>query len=107
MIDYYEVALGTEWHEPKTRENVVEFTDVGLSKVWTFENVTLVPRKQTYYVTVRAHSKSSAVSVVASNGIRVGYKGQLLIQGELDVPRYVFARLSIYLFTGIYKTHFP
>lgn len=86
IIAYYEIAAGTDRRYPKTRDNIHPFINVGLNKTWTFDNLILVPKTSTYYITVRAHALSTAIVEVTSNGVKVGYGGHILQLGELDLP---------------------
>ena len=86
-IDHYEIAVGTDRRFPNTRTNIHPFIDVGLNTTWIFSDLTLVPRKATYYCTVLAISKSTARTEVTSNGIKVGYGGQAIHIGEIEVSR--------------------
>ncbi|XP_035697583.1 uncharacterized protein LOC118430698 [Branchiostoma floridae] len=88
-IEYYEVALGTDRRFPRTRNNVHPYVNVGLNQTHTFNNLQLIPRSATYYTTVRAHSVSTSVAEMTSNGIQVGYGGQVLSVGQVDVSRYI------------------
>ena len=75
-IASYEVAMGTDRRYANTRDNIHPFINVGLNTSWTFEYLDLVPITATYYVTVRAHSLSTTVTEVTSNGVKVGFGGQ-------------------------------
>ena len=70
-VDFYEVAVGTDRRYPKTRENVVSFTNVGHNTTVVFEKLDLQPLT-TLYVTVRAFSSSFATAEVTSNGLTAG-----------------------------------
>ncbi|XP_078664148.1 uncharacterized protein LOC144907219 [Branchiostoma floridae x Branchiostoma belcheri] len=85
-VAYYEVAVGTDRTYPKTRDNTVEFTNVGLNKTWTFHHLDLKP-SGLYYVTVRAYSTSNAMVEVTSNGIQVGFD-VAVTAGEVVIPEY-------------------
>ena len=76
-VDYYEVAVGTDRSSPKTRDNVVPFTNVGKNTTMVFDNLDLQPLTAVYYVTVRAHSVSFASSEVSSNGITAGVSSRV------------------------------
>ena len=86
-VEYYEVAAGTDRRFPDTRENIHPFVNVGTNQTWTFLHLTLLQKKGIYYVTVRAHSKSLALSEVTSNGIRVGYDFEGY-KGKLNINRF-------------------
>ncbi|XP_066275501.1 uncharacterized protein [Branchiostoma lanceolatum] len=88
-VEYYEVALGTDRRFPRTRDNVHHFVNVGLNQTHTFQYLQLSPRVATYYITVRAHSVLTSVAEVTSNGIQVGYGGQVLSLGHVDVNRFI------------------
>ncbi|KAK6174798.1 hypothetical protein SNE40_013376 [Patella caerulea] len=87
-IEYYEVAVGKDRRFPKTRDNVVPFTKVGLNKTVTFYDLDLVPLSATYYFTVRAYSKSFSMAEVTSNGFQVGYDDGVQA-GDIDMPDFV------------------
>ncbi|XP_048250793.1 uncharacterized protein LOC124111176 [Haliotis rufescens] len=74
-VVYYEVAVGTDRRFPKTRDNIVPFTNVGLNKTATFFDLDLTPVTAFYYFTVRAHSSSGSKAEVTSNGFSVGFDG--------------------------------
>ncbi|KAI8516764.1 hypothetical protein Bbelb_053450 [Branchiostoma belcheri] len=96
-VEYYEVALGTDRRFPRTRNNVRPFINVGLNRTHTFNNLQLIPRSATYYITVRAHSLLTSVAEVTSNGIQVGYGGQVLSVGHVNVNRgFAFALPVLY-----------
>ena len=87
VIDYYEVAVGTDRRYPSTRQNINPFINVGLNKTWTFQHLSLVPKIATYYVTVRAHSLSTSVTEVTSNGLKIEYEVQPVI-GDIQMQRF-------------------
>ncbi|XP_019642103.1 PREDICTED: uncharacterized protein LOC109483513 [Branchiostoma belcheri] len=95
IIDHYEVAVGTDRRYPSTRTNIRPFTNVGQNKTVTFEYLQLVPRTGIYYVTVRAVSLASSTTEVTSNGIRVGFGGDIISHGEVQVPRYISSNANI------------
>ncbi len=71
-VDYYEVAVGTDRRYPKTRDNVVPFTYVGLNTSVTFEYLDLNPGTSEYFVTVRGYSASFSTAEATSNGMTPG-----------------------------------
>ncbi|XP_066300154.1 uncharacterized protein [Branchiostoma lanceolatum] len=89
-VAYYEVAVGTDRTYPNTRDNIVEFTNAGLNKTWTFHHLNL-EQSGFYYITVRAYSTSNAMVEVTSNGIQVGFEVGVTA-GEVFIPE--FARSS-------------
>ncbi|KAI8519526.1 hypothetical protein Bbelb_027830 [Branchiostoma belcheri] len=95
IIDYYEVAVGTDRRYPSTRTNIRPFTNVGRNKTVTFEYLQLIPRTGIYYITVRAVSLASSTAEVTSNGIRVGFGGDIISHGEVQVPRYISSNANI------------
>ncbi|XP_070574642.1 uncharacterized protein [Ptychodera flava] len=95
IIDYYEVAAGTDRRYPNTRDDVHPFVNVGLNTSHTFYDLNLVPRKLTYFVTVRAYSKSTATAQITSNGIQVGYGGTVVSTGKISIPRYIASTSSM------------
>ena len=78
-IIYYTVAIGNSPRYGSTRSNVHYFVNVGLNTSHTFENLNLTARDITYYITVRAHSIAGGVAESFSNGIRVGYSGEIIV----------------------------
>ncbi|XP_078585863.1 uncharacterized protein LOC144867674 [Branchiostoma floridae x Branchiostoma japonicum] len=95
LVDYYEVAVGTDRRYPSTRTNVRPFINVGRNRTVTFEYLHLIPRTGIYYVTVRAVSLASSRTEVTSNGIRVGFGGDIISHGEIDIPRYISSDANI------------
>jgi len=77
QVVYYKVALGTDRRFPKTKDNIVPYTDVHKNTTVTFFNLHLVPESGVYYFTVKAYSASYSVAMVTSNGFRVGYDGEI------------------------------
>ncbi|CAG2210833.1 unnamed protein product [Mytilus edulis] len=74
-VVFYEVAVGTDRRFPKTRDDVVPYTNVGLNKTTIFYDLELTPITGIYYFTVKAYSASYSVATVTSNGFRVGFDG--------------------------------
>ncbi|VDH98959.1 Hypothetical predicted protein [Mytilus galloprovincialis] len=74
-VVFYEVAVGTDRRFPKTRDDVVPYTNVGLNKTTIFYDLELTPITGIYYFTVKAYSASYSVATVTSNGFRVGFNG--------------------------------
>ncbi|KAI8485273.1 hypothetical protein Bbelb_370200 [Branchiostoma belcheri] len=95
IIDHYEVAVGTDRRYPSTRTNIRPFTNVGRNKTVTFEYLQLIPRTGIYYVTVRAVSLASSTTEVTSNGIRVGFGGDIISHGEVQIQRYISSNANI------------
>ncbi|XP_052806219.1 uncharacterized protein LOC128235437 [Mya arenaria] len=87
-IEYYEVALGTDRRFPKTRDNVVPFTNVGQKTTVTFLNLNLDSGDVVYYFTVKAYSKTYATSFAMSNGFYVMFNGGVNA-GEISMPSFV------------------
>ena len=85
-VEFYEVSAGTDRRHSDTRQNIHGIVNVGLNTTWTFEHLTLVAKRATYYVTVRAHSVSAASSEVISNGIKVGYGSKVISVGTIELP---------------------
>ena len=90
-VDYYEVAVGTDRRYPKTRDNVVAFTNVGTNTSVTFEHLALQPVTSVYYVTVRAYSASFATAEVTSTGITPGVDS--MVNGIINIA--VFSSLIL------------
>ncbi|XP_070562157.1 uncharacterized protein [Ptychodera flava] len=95
VIDHYEIAAGTDKRYPNTRDDIHRFVDVGLNTSHTFTDLQLIPETWTYYVTVRAYAVSTAMVEVTSNGIRVGFGGELLSQGQINIQRYIPSTISL------------
>ncbi|XP_078573994.1 uncharacterized protein LOC144860567 isoform X3 [Branchiostoma floridae x Branchiostoma japonicum] len=95
IVDHYEVAVGTDRRYPSTRTNIRPFINVGKNKTVTFEHLQLIPRTGIYYVTVRAVSLASSTTEVTSNGIRVGFGGDIISHGEVQIPRYISSDANI------------
>ena len=87
QIVRYEVALGSDDRYSLTRINVIPFTVVGLNTSVTFSDLDLIPLSQQYFFTVRAFSRTGAMSEVTSNGIYVGY-GKPLIAGTVHMDMF-------------------
>ena len=83
-MEYYEIAAGTDYNYPVTRNNIHPFVNVGLNKTWTFTDLTLVSQA-TYYITVRAYSVSAAMSEVVSGGVQAGHSGNVIDVGKITV----------------------
>ncbi|XP_076085507.1 uncharacterized protein LOC143056307 [Mytilus galloprovincialis] len=77
-VVFYEVAVGTDRRFPKTRDDVVPFTNVGLNKTIIFYDLELTAITGIYYFTVKAYSASYSVATVTSNGFRVGFDGGVI-----------------------------
>ncbi|CAG2187681.1 unnamed protein product [Mytilus edulis] len=77
QVTYFEVAVGTDRRFPKTRDNIVPYTNVYKNKSVTFYNLDLVPGSGLYYFTVKAYSASYSIATVTSNGFRVGFDGSI------------------------------
>ena len=71
--------MGTDRSYPKTRDNVVPYTNVGLNTTVTFTDLDLKQHgASTYYVTVRAHSASFSTAEVTSTGVNVGVDSSVI-----------------------------
>ena len=79
-IDHYEVAIGNDRRYANTRSNVHYFLSVGLNTSYSFHHLNLTAKTVRYYVTVRSYSITGGFAEGYSNGIRVGYKEEI-IQG--------------------------
>ncbi|XP_022103294.1 uncharacterized protein LOC110986022 [Acanthaster planci] len=105
-VDYYEAAVGTDRRYPKTRDNVVPFTFVGLNTSVTFTNLDLTAQASTYYVTVRAHSASFSTAEVTSTGINVGIDSK--VHGtEVEVSKFVNSVSEVGLKWAKFESTFP
>lgn len=74
-VSYYEVALGTDRRFPKTRDNIVPFTNVGKNSSVTFKDLDLEPGYAHYYFTVKAFSSAYTFVTTTSNGFYVSFDG--------------------------------
>ncbi|XP_062567667.1 uncharacterized protein LOC134229900 [Saccostrea cucullata] len=83
QIVYYEVAIGNDRRFPNTRTNVHYFENVGLNTTYTFTGLNLTAKIVKYYITVRAMSRAGSTQESYSNGIRVGYRNEI-IPGEIE-----------------------
>ena len=77
-IDHYEVAIGNDRRYASTRSNVYYFVNVGLNTSYTFHHLNLTAKTVRYYVTVRSFSIAGGFAEGYSNGIRVGFKGEII-----------------------------
>jgi hypothetical protein len=77
-VVFYEVSVGTDRRFPKTRDDIVPLTNVGLNKSVIFYDLDLTALTGIYYFTVNAYSASYSVATVTSNGFRVGYDGGVI-----------------------------
>ncbi|XP_070573546.1 uncharacterized protein [Ptychodera flava] len=107
VIERYEVAAGTDQRYPNTRDDIHQFVNVGLNTSHTFTNLRLIPETQTYYITLRAFAVSTAMVEVTSNGIRVGFGGELLSQGQISIQRYIPSPSSLTLSWSNFKFTMP
>lgn len=88
-ILFYEAAVGTNPQYPNTRSDIIPFVNIGLNSTVTFTNLSLISQEQTYFVTIRAHALSGAISEVTSNGITPGYN-DIIRPGEIAQTMYQF-----------------
>ncbi|XP_076085326.1 uncharacterized protein LOC143056125 [Mytilus galloprovincialis] len=93
-VVFYEVAVGTDRRFPKTRDDVVPFTNVGLNKTVIFYDLELTPLTGNYYFTVKAYSASYSIATVTSNGFKVGFNegvtaGVILMQKYIATDTYL------------------
>ena len=94
QILFYEVALGTDPRYLHTRSNIVPFVNVGLNSTITLTNLSLISRNQPYFVTVRAHALSGAISEVTSNSIIPGYDSPIM-SGMITQPMYQYSKTNL------------
>ena len=83
----YEAAVGTDRRYPATRSDVHAFEEVGLSTNVSFSGLNLTAQSVIYYVTVRAFSAAGSYVESSSDGIRVGYRAEIL-PGRVRVDPY-------------------
>nr|KAG5694401.1 hypothetical protein BaRGS_002255 [Batillaria attramentaria] len=83
----YEAAVGTDRRHASTRSDVHAFEDITLSTNVTFHALNLTAKTATYYVTVRAYSGVGSYIESSSDGIKVGYTGDVK-PGQIQVDRY-------------------
>lgn len=93
-IDHYEVSVGENTNDHTTRTNVHHFTNVGLEKKYTFTGLNLTPRAVLYFVTVRGYSITGAFEESYSNGLRVGYRLDI-IPGTVEVNEFQSSKSEI------------
>ncbi|XP_061197209.1 uncharacterized protein LOC133205414 [Saccostrea echinata] len=86
QIVYYEVAIGNDRRFPNTRTNIHYFENVGLNTTYTFTGLNLTAKIVKYYITVRAMSRAGSTQESYSNGIRVGYRNEI-IPGEIEYSK--------------------
>jgi len=93
MIQHYDVSFGTNPRYQATQADIVPVRQqLGMSVVVT--GLTLLPRSQRYFCTVRATARNGLQAVQSSNGIRVGY-GSAVFSSALVVPAYQSATGAI------------
>ena len=102
----YEVAVGTDRLHASTKSNILPFTNVGLATSVTFDNLTLVPKEQRYFVTVRAHATSGALVEVTSNGLTVGFN-EIIMPGELWAPEEQSSTSVLYFHWSPFESDVP
>ncbi|KAK7460764.1 hypothetical protein BaRGS_00038811, partial [Batillaria attramentaria] len=83
----YEAAIGTDRRHARTRSDIHAFEDVGLATETTFYGLNLTAKTVTYYVTVRAHSLAGSYIDGSSDGIRVGFSGEVS-PGQVQADRF-------------------
>jgi hypothetical protein len=86
QIVYYEVAIGNDRRFPNSRSNIHYFENVGLNTTYTFNGLNLTAKTVQYFITVRAMSRAGSTQESYSNGIRVGYRNEI-IPGEIEHSR--------------------
>ena len=72
------VAVGSDRRFPKTRENIIPYTNVGTNTSVTFTDLDFEPGNAVYYFTVQAFSTSLATATVTSNGFSVTFSGGVI-----------------------------
>jgi hypothetical protein len=72
-VDYYTISMGTNGNTAFGRTDIVPVTLIGQSFAASFGGLSLIPRSQPYFATVRAVAANGRVSEATSNGILVGY----------------------------------
>ena len=83
QMDHYEVSIGDDTTDHSSRTNVHYFTNVGLNQSYTFSKLNLTSKTVQYFITVRGYSITGAFEESYSNGIRVGYRLEI-IQGTVE-----------------------
>lgn len=86
QILYYEVAIGNDRRFPNSRSNIHYFENVGLNTSYTFNGLNLTAKSVQYFITVQAMSRAGSTQESYSNGIRVGYRNEI-IPGEIEHSR--------------------
>ena len=79
--------MGTDRRYVTTRSDVHAFEDVSLDRNVTFFGLNLTAHTQTYYFTVRAFSAAGSYVDGSSDGVAVGFSGQV-IPGRVTVSSY-------------------
>jgi hypothetical protein len=93
-VEYYTISLGTNGNSELGRADVVPTTPIGQRFSVSFDGLTLVPRSQAYYATVRGVAANGRVSEATSNGILVGYT-RPLAPGTVTLPAFQAATNSV------------
>nr|KAG5700346.1 hypothetical protein BaRGS_029598 [Batillaria attramentaria] len=70
-------AVGTDRRYSRTKSNIHAFQSVGLATNFTFQGLNLTSYTVTYYVTVRGHSAAGSYAESSSDGVRVGFSGEV------------------------------
>ena len=86
QIVYYEVSIGNDRRFPNTRTNIHYFENVGLNTNYTFTGLNLTAKIVQYFITVRAMSRAGSTQESYSNGIRVGYRDDI-VPGHIEHSR--------------------
>ena len=92
----YEAAVGTDRRTPLTRFDINGFKDVGMTNNITFCGLNLTAKTQAYYVTVRAYSAAGSYVESSSDGIKVGFSGDVIV-GQVLTSRYQSSTTSVRL----------
>ncbi|XP_064646638.1 uncharacterized protein LOC135499666 isoform X2 [Lineus longissimus] len=85
LVRYYEASLGTDRRFPHTKNNIVPYTKLNGSSLYTIFKYLKLQLHGLYYVTIRAHSASSAMAEVTSNGFKAGYDDGVTA-GVIEMP---------------------
>ena len=93
----YEAAVGTDRRLSATRSDLHAFEDVGMATNVTFYGLNLTAKTQTYYVTVRAYSAAGSYAESSSDGIKVGFSGDVTA-GQVVAPEYQSSTSSVRFF---------
>ena len=86
--------MGTDRRLSATRSDLHAFEDLGLATNVTFYGLNLTAKTQTYYITVRAYSAAGSYVESSSDGIKVGFSGDVTA-GQVEASEYQSSTSSV------------